>query len=209
MPEITGVWAFRRQRDEEAPATEATFISGERALTYRTINAEYRVTGGSFFQTNRHMVEELVSIVCDGQPGALALDLYAGVGLFSVPLAKHFEKVIAAEIAPSSADDLLANVPRNTKAIRATTEDFLSRHAPKQRPDLVVVDPPRGGLGKRVTDALAKLAPPRIAYVSCDPTTLARDLHELLGAGYAIDELHAVDLFPQTFHIESVVKLRR
>ena len=209
MPEVAGVWAFRRQRDEEAPPSEGTLLSGDRALTYRTAHNDYRVSGGAFFQTNRHLTDALVSLVCDEEHGTLALDLYAGVGLFSLALAKSFDKVTAAEIAPTSADDLHANAPRNVKAVRATAEDFLQRNPPKQRPDLVVVDPPRGGLGKRVTDALARLAPTRIIYVSCDPTTLARDLHALLGAGYKVSELHLVDLFPQTFHMESVVKLSR
>jgi 23S rRNA (uracil1939-C5)-methyltransferase len=209
IPGVMGVWAFPRQRDDEAPAGEGKLLGGQGTLTYVTKHAEYRVGGGSFFQANRHLTDELVSIVCDGESGALALDLYAGVGLFTSVLAKKFEKVAATEIAPSSADDLHANAPRNVKAARATTEEYLKRTALKQRPELVVVDPPRGGLGKRVTDALAQLAAPRLTYVSCDPTTLARDLHGLLGAGYKMTELHLVDLFPQTFHIESVVKLVR
>lgn len=209
IPGVVSVWGFPRQRDDEAPPAEGRLLGGQDALIYATKQAEYRVSGGSFFQTNRHLTDELVSIVCDGESGALALDLYAGVGLFSSVLAKNFEKMVAAEIAPSSADDLHANVPRNVKAVRATTEEYLSRNSPKQRPELVVVDPPRGGLGKRVTDALTKLMPPRLTYVSCDPTTLARDLHALLGAGYKLQELHLVDLFPQTFHMESVVKLAR
>jgi 23S rRNA (uracil1939-C5)-methyltransferase len=220
MPEVAGVWAFRRQHDEEAPAGEGVHVSGGAALMYRTKRAEYRVSGGSFFQTNRHMTDELVSTVCDGEEGDVALDLYAGVGLFSLALAQGFGQVIAVEIATASAADLHTNAPRNVKTVRATTEEFLQRimggdkggkpragALHRSKPDLVVVDPPRGGLGTRVTDALAKLAPRRITYVSCDPTTLARDLHALLGAGYKLQELHLVDLFPQTFHMESVVKL--
>jgi len=125
IPEVTGVWAFRRQRDEEAPPTEGTLLAGDAALTYRTAQAEYRVSGGSFFQTNRHLIDELVSIVCNGERGALALDLYAGVGLFSSVLATSFDKLYSAEIAPSSADDLHTNAPRNVKAVRFTTEDYL------------------------------------------------------------------------------------
>jgi 23S rRNA (uracil1939-C5)-methyltransferase len=206
------VWAFHRQRDfeqEDTPSGNGDLLAGKASVEYRAARATYRVSGGSFFQTNRHLVDELVATVCDGERGALALDLYAGVGLFSRPLASQFDKVIAAEISPASAADLHANLPRNAKAVRATTEEYLQRSAPKQRPDLVVVDPPRGGLGKRVMDALARMSPPRINYVSCDPATLARDLHALLGSGYTIAELHLVDLFPQTFHIESVVKLKR
>jgi 23S rRNA (uracil1939-C5)-methyltransferase len=212
ITEVAGVYGFNHQRDlqqEDTPSGAGELLSGAPALDYRTASATYRVSGGSFFQTNRHMADELISIVCHGERGVLALDLYAGVGLFSLPLAKQFDKVVAAEVAPSSAADLHFNLPRNAKAVRATTEDYLQRSTPKQRPDLVVVDPPRGGLGKRVTDALARMSPPRITYVSCDPATLARDLSALLGVGYKIAELHLADLFPQTFHIESVVKLVR
>ncbi|HYL95041.1 MAG TPA: 23S rRNA (uracil(1939)-C(5))-methyltransferase RlmD, partial [Terriglobales bacterium] len=134
-----------------------------------------------------------------------ALDLYAGVGLFAVPLARSFERVIAVESSQISHSDLQYNAPRNVQAVHATTEQHLqSSH---DTPDLVVVDPPRGGLGEAVAQALGRLQAPRLTYVSCDPATLARDLGVLCGAGYAIEQAHLVDLFPQTFHLESVLQL--
>ncbi len=94
------------------------------------------------------------------------------------------------------------------KAVRATTEKFLGQ-ASDLRPDFVVADPPRSGLGENVVRSLAALETPKIAYVSCDPATLARDLRTFVGLGYRIDGAHLVDLFPQTFHIESVFHLTR
>jgi 23S rRNA (uracil1939-C5)-methyltransferase len=174
-------------------------------LTYCTAAGSYRVSAGSFFQTNLFLSDELISVVTSGRSGALALDLYAGVGLFTVPLARSFERVIAVESAPSSSEDLRHNAPRNAKPKWATTEEALQ--SSYKRLDLVVVDPPRGGLEPRVTAALCKLSPARITYVSCDPATLARDTQALLAGGYRIEEAHLLDLFPQTFHIESVLSL--
>lgn len=149
----------------------------------------------------------MVELVTDGRSGKLALDLYAGVGLFAVPLAKDFERVLAVEVSPSSVADLKHNVPRNVRAVSETAERFLAGH--NAQPDLVVVDPPRAGLGEKVTRALLRLSAPRITYVSCDPSTLARDLRALLAGGYRIDQIHLLDLFPQTFHIETIVQLVR
>jgi 23S rRNA (uracil1939-C5)-methyltransferase len=168
------------------------------------------VQAGSFFQTNRFLADELVDVVAEGSgPGKLALDLYAGTGLFAVPLAKHFEQVIAVESSPASFADLEINVPRNVSSRRMTTEEFLRRHGKEVSPDLVVVDPPRAGLEEKVAAMLVKMAAPQIIYVSCDPATLARDLKVLIDAGYQVQEVHLVDLFPQTFHLESVVKLKQ
>ena len=97
----------------------------------------------------------------------------------------------------------------NVKAVLSTTEQYLKNAAGKLRPDLVVVDPPRGGLGESVVRGLAQLAAPHITYVSCDPATLARDLGRLLTLGYRVEQAHLVDLFPQTYHVESVFRLVR
>jgi 23S rRNA (uracil1939-C5)-methyltransferase len=139
----------------------------------------------------------------------LALDLYAGVGLFAVPLATNFEKVAAMESAPQSFADLKHNAPGNVDVRRATTEQFLKAKSLSRKPDLVVVDPPRAGLGERVAGTLGEIAPPRLTYVSCDPATAARDLHALVGSGYRLEAVSVVDLFPQTFHIESIFQLVR
>jgi 23S rRNA (uracil1939-C5)-methyltransferase len=97
----------------------------------------------------------------------------------------------------------------NATVVKATTLEFLRGSAKSERPDLIVVDPPRAGLGAETTELLGRIGAPQLVYVSCDPATLARDLRALVGAGYAIERMTLADLFPQTFHLETVVRLRR
>jgi len=203
MPEIIGVAAFR---EPQKGVQEPLVAVGASELTYQTKTAAYRVSAGAFFQTNRFLTDELVNIVTAGRSGDLALDLYAGVGLFSTALACNIRHVISVESSQTAAADLQYNLPANGKAVRATAEQYLSK-APK--PEFVVVDPPRVGLGDPVAQALANVGAPRLTYVSCDPATLARDLVPLLAAGYRVDEAHLVDLFPQTYHLETVLHLVR
>jgi 23S rRNA (uracil1939-C5)-methyltransferase len=207
------------------------------------------VSAGAFFQTNRFLTDELVDVVTSGRSGELALDLYAGVGLFSTGLACNFRHTVSVESSQTAANDLKYNLPGNGRAVHAAAEQYLGStrvdsdrvgagapaaslkagssaqlrsNAEKaqigstpalpqllQPPDLVVVDPPRGGLGDRVARTLASLHAPRVTYVSCDPATLARDLVPLQAAGYRIEEVHLFDLFPQTYHLETVVHLIR
>jgi 23S rRNA (uracil1939-C5)-methyltransferase len=150
----------------------------------------------------------LLEVAPVNESGKFALDLYAGVGFFTVRLAQNFERLTAVEASPASFRDLIANAPANVKPIESTTEDFFARFK-GQKPDFVLVDPPRGGLGKRVVNGLTKLGPKRIAYVSCDPSTLARDLSGLTSAGYRIEQADLLDLFPQTFHLETLLRLAR
>jgi 23S rRNA (uracil1939-C5)-methyltransferase len=223
MTEIAGVVAFRaHQPGERAAAQQEMFLSdGEKCLTYQTQVTAYRVSVGAFFQTNRHLTDELVKIVTQGRRGDLALDLYAGVGLFSTVLARDFHHVVSVEPSHPAAADLRYNLPANAEVIQATTEEYLSLPEDRNvavrgslplsvhKADLVVVDPPRGGLGERVARALANMGAPRLTYVSCDPATLARDLVPLLAAGYQVEQAHLVDLFPHTHHLESVLQLVR
>jgi 23S rRNA (uracil1939-C5)-methyltransferase len=167
------------------------------------------VSAGALFQTNRFLVDELVKTAVGSSKGETALDLYAGTGLFSVPLAAKFERVIAVEAAPFSFNDLRRNAPRNAKAVRATTDQYLPESGAKGRLDLVVVDPPRSGLGEKTARAIGQMSVSRVTYVSCDPATLSRDLRVLLEAGFRVEEAHLIDLFPQTFHMESVFHLSR
>jgi 23S rRNA (uracil1939-C5)-methyltransferase len=155
-------------------------------------------------------VDGLVEQVTAGHQGALAWDLFAGVGLFARRLTRSFTRVVAVESAPASTKALAANL-KGTPSIpvRAATFDFLRHHRDSQRPDLIVVDPPRMGLGAETTALLAEIAASSLVYVSCDPATLARDLRTLLDSGYAIQSMTLADLFPHTFHLETVVQLRR
>jgi 23S rRNA (uracil1939-C5)-methyltransferase len=208
MPEIAGVVAFREpQKGVQQPLVTV----GASELTYQTKTAAYRVSAGAFFQTNRFLIDELVNIVTAGRSGELALDLYAGVGLFSTALACDFRHIISVESSQTAASDLPYNLPVNGKAVQSTAEQYLAKTSKRDLvvADLVVIDPPRSGLGDSVVRALASLAAPRLTYVSCDPATLARDLVPLLAAGYQVEEAHLLDLFPQTYHLETVLHLAR
>ncbi len=215
-PEIVGIAAFR---EPQKGVLEPLVAVGASNLTYQARDGAYRVSAGSFFQTNRFLTDELISVVAAGRSGELALDLYAGVGLFSTALAGIYRHIVSVESSQTAASDLQYNLPVNGKAVQSATESYLAGSAEKGRtgkgalslhkPDLVVVDPPRSGLGDRVARLLASAGAPRITYVSCDPATLARDLLPLLAAGYRVEEVHLVDLFPQTYHLESVLHLVR
>ncbi len=222
MLEIAGIVALREQGPGANTPPEKLISIGDLYITYRTHRAEYRVSSGSFFQTNRYLIDEMVKIVTEGRSGEIALDLYAGVGLFSTALASDFRHVVSVESSQHSTGDLSYNLSSNGEAIRATTEQYLARLKKSEwvragkvlphgfaTPDLAVVDPPRSGLGEPVARLLASLGAPQIVYVSCDPATLARDLRPLVAAGYRVTHAHLLDLFPQTYHIESVVELKR
>jgi 23S rRNA (uracil1939-C5)-methyltransferase len=176
------------------------------AIEYPALGTTFRVSPRSFFQVNRFLVDRLVEEAIGAVAGDSALDLYAGVGLFALPLAQRFSKVIAVEAGASAVRDLEFNAKRaeaSAEIHQARVEDYLTRL--ETAPDFVLADPPRAGLGKTVTQHLERLAPARITVVSCDPATLARDLAAL--AHYRIEKLTLMDLFPQTFHLETVAQL--
>jgi 23S rRNA (uracil1939-C5)-methyltransferase len=177
------------------------------ALDYQD---RFRVSRNAFFQVNRYLADKLVEIALEGVGGETALDVYAGVGLFSLDLARRFRQAAAVESGAAAAGDLAFNAERaglaNLRVERRTAEAYLD--ALERAPDFVLLDPPRAGLGKAVVQRLIDLRPPAVTIVACDPATLARDLAALLGAGYRIEKMTLVDLFPQTYHLETVVRLR-
>lgn len=182
---------------------------GAGSVDYNTELGSYRVSAGSFFQTNRFLVETLARLATENRAGDFALDLYAGTGLFSLPLSQTFREVAAVEAAPFAFHDLKQNSPSNVSGYRFAADKFLAHLPAEARFDYIVVDPPRSGLGEKLAMVLAGLKASAITYVSCDPSTLARDVRVLAQAGYRIEQAHLVDLFPQTFHIETVLALVR
>jgi 23S rRNA (uracil1939-C5)-methyltransferase len=210
LPELVGAGvcileaAGHGRKTQRSRAGAAWGVGG---LSYAVAGEGYWVSRGGFFQVNRYMVETLVELVTKGRIGRLAWDLYAGVGLFSRVLAKTFTEVIAVE---ASAGDLTQNFRgKGRRSIVATTVGFLRQAAlERERPELIVIDPPRAGLGAEVCALLLRIEAPEIIYVSCDPTTLGRDLKAVVDSGYRLHELHMVDMFPQTFHQETVAVLR-
>ena len=170
--------------------------------------AGLRVSRNSFFQVNRFLIPKLVEAATTVASGSLALDLYAGAGLFSMALAKRFTRVIAVEAGASAHRDLVQNACRSGAAIEshwAAVEDFLVKFS--ETPDFILADPPRAGIGKKAAVQLLRIRARRLVLVSCDPATLARDLAQLAAGGYHIESIALIDLFPQTFHLETVVHL--
>jgi len=180
----------------------------EGALDYQ---GRFRVSRHSFFQVNRFLLDRLVEVALERAEGDTALDLYAGVGLFSLALARGFREVTAVESGSGAVRDLQFNAERaglaNLRAEQRTAEEYLQ--SLERAPDFVLLDPPRAGLGKAVVRRLVELCPRQVTIVSCDPATLARDLAGLTAAGYRVEQMTLVDLFPQTFHMETVVRLGR
>jgi 23S rRNA (uracil1939-C5)-methyltransferase len=208
IPALCGVELVTEGRPGRASRELAQW--GKTALTYRAGGFDYRVGHGAFFQVNRWLVDELLERVTGAHRGRLAWDLFAGVGLFARRLAASFERVVAVESAHTATISLAENLKDTTgTGVTAATLDFLRRRNREDQPELIVVDPPRTGLGADTTALLAATRAQSLVYVSCDPATLARDLRALIGSGYEVESMTLADLFPQTFHLETVVHLRR
>jgi len=197
-------------------------LTGPGYLVQEAGGYRFQVSHLSFFQVNRFLTEDLLKTVTDGAGGSLALDLYAGVGFFTLPLARAFRRVISVDANLAATRDLRVNAENAKVSVTSHNEhveEFLGKT--QEKPELVVLDPPRVGLGAEGSAKLAKLGAPEIAYLSCDPSTLARDLAVLTGSQkkngdvqadrprYEISAMYLFDLFPQTFHIETLVRLRR
>jgi 23S rRNA (uracil1939-C5)-methyltransferase len=205
--------------DDEVIVTPANGEDGRAAEFDSMGTAHQRIAGinygfgvRSFFQGNRLLVEELIEEAVGGVSGEFAVDLYAGVGLFSLQLAKTFGQVCAVEGNKTAANHGVENARinglNNVRYEPISVEAWLKyKSAEAPRPDFALLDPPRAGAGVQVIERLAAMKPPMLTYVSCDPATLARDLRLLIDYGYRIDSITALDMFPQTFHVETAVRL--
>jgi len=164
----------------------------------------------AFFQGNRHMVDKLVDAALSGTTGRTALDLYSGVGLFALPLARRFANVVAVEenaFAVAFAEKNAAEAEVKNIRFESTSVKKYLQTAHIDGLDLVLLDPPRSGPERETIRKIAQIRPREISYVSCEPSILARDLKELTGRGYSIKSITVLDLFPQTHHVETVVRL--
>jgi 23S rRNA (uracil1939-C5)-methyltransferase len=176
----------------------------------------FRVDATAFFQVSGLAAATLTRLVVEG--AALTgtervLDLYGGVGTFTVPLARLAREVVGVEANAAAAADAVYNLRSNgcpgARIIQAQAEQALPALSQEGSWDLVILDPPRQGVSRRVLETIREMSVPRIVYVSCDPSTLARDLGLLVPAGYRCSVLTPVDLFPHTFHLEAVAVLER
>ena len=182
-------------------------LAGDSALVFNVRGRPFRVHAGSFFQVNSGLTPRLLDLVLDGlqlSPGQTVFDLYAGVGLFSAFVAERGAQVLGVEQSSSACDDFAFNLDEFDAVSLYRADVGQALPALPARPDAAIVDPPRAGLGREVVTALAAHSPARLVYVSCDPSTLARDGRMLADAGYRLERVTPIDLFPQTFHIESV-----
>ena len=191
-------------------------LAGSNTVVFQVLEKTFQVSAGSFFQVNTPMagtmVKHLLDVIPQFQPlgpQTTLIDVYSGVGLFSAFFADKVGRIIAIESSPSAAEDYVVNLDayNSIELYEATAEAVLPSLDVK--PDIVLVDPPRSGIDRRALDGLAQLNAPLIVYISCDPATLARDLKRLLTAGYQLAQATPFDMFPQTFHVESVVLLSR
>ncbi|MGI8475714.1 MAG: class I SAM-dependent RNA methyltransferase [Thermomicrobiales bacterium] len=195
---------------------------GKRSIMVTVADVDYQFDAGVFFQTNLAILPAMIASVLKGagtpeideeEPRrSVAIDLYSGVGLFAIPLARRFDRVFAVETSRGATAFLRRNVERagvgdvHTAALPCAV--WIKQRAKSVgKVDVVVVDPPRIGVDVETLDGLVQLQAPRIVYVSCDPATLARDLKVLLSVGYRLDAVEAFDMFPQTHHVEIVAHL--
>ena len=193
-------------------AIEPSIESGQRFYHEEILGRRFRISGASFFQTNTAQTERLVGLVRDcldlGENETL-VDAYAGVGTFAVILAPLVHRVVAIEESAAAVDDAMVNIAGmpNIQYYKGKVEELLPEIS--EPADVLILDPPRQGCDAKALEAVIQMAPNRIAYVSCDPSTLARDLRILVDGGFELREVTPVDMFPQTHHIECVATLRR
>jgi 23S rRNA (uracil1939-C5)-methyltransferase len=190
---------------------DCVLLSGRDHVIMRVLGRDFRVSAPSFFQVNTAMAEKMAEHVLKLAPPAadVMLDVYCGAGLFSAFLAPRCRRLVGIEVAPAACEDFGVNLDEydNVELYEAPAEDVLP--ALQARPDLVIVDPPRAGVDLKALDALVQLQPAHIIYVSCDPSTLARDLRHLTDNDYRLTRVTPFDMFPQTYHIESISMLER
>lgn len=187
-------------------------VAGNDHILISVLGRDFRVSAASFFQVNTAMAEKMVNRLIANLPitqSSVVLDVYCGAGLFSAFLAPRCERLIGIESSASACDDFTFNLDEfdNVELYEGLAEDVIPYL--EMKPDMVLVDPPRAGLEKQVVDGILKMNPQWIAYVSCDPSTLGRDAARLIRGGYRLQDVMPFDLFPQTFHIESISVFER
>ncbi len=179
-----------------------------RDVTRNIRDETYRLNAESFFQANDDLLPQLIDAAIGEAHGETAVELYCGVGLFTVPLARRFVRVIGIESDAAATRFARANLANaNLKNAQVINQDVGAWLEKKSSPDFLLLDPPRTGAESHVIRGILNLKPKRISYVSCDPATLARDLRKLIAGGYTLESILALDMFPQTHHVETVARL--
>lgn len=198
---------------EEVSVYSAEIIEPTDEIVFEANGETYFYDATSFFQGNSFLIEPLVETALKDAKGKTALDLYCGVGLFTLPLARCFEAVFGVEGYDKAIDFAKTNVENarlsNVQFFCENVADWLKENSENLKNlDFLLLDPPRAGTEREIIENIIKLQPKQISYVSCEPSTLARDLKILTGNNYQIESITALDLFPQTHHVETVVRLK-
>ena len=217
--EWENLWSNRVEIEAASAGGEESVFSDEiiepTAEIFFSANGEkYLYSAHCFFQANSLLIEHLIETAIGGASGENALDLYCGVGLFTLPLARKFTKVGGVEGNPKAIEYAQKNLENarieNAKVFAEAVGEWLNDNLNELKDiDFILLDPPRTGAEKETIESILKIKPREISYVSCEPSVLARDLRNLIDGGYNIESITAIDLFPQTHHIETVVRLRR
>jgi tRNA/tmRNA/rRNA uracil-C5-methylase (TrmA/RlmC/RlmD family) len=189
---------------------DVAILAGSPYVTQMVLGRPLRVHASSFFQANRFLVGDLASAVRDAVPeGSEVVELFSGVGLFTTALVSRVSRVRAVEVARTAIEDFRFNLASDAVASVREADALVGlRDLRPTRREHIVLDPPRAGAGRPLVDTIAARRPAGIVYLSCDPTTLARDLAAFRRAGYAIESVRLFDLFPDTLHLETLVRLR-
>jgi 23S rRNA (uracil1939-C5)-methyltransferase len=198
--------------DEGVSVAPTWAVFETKSVSRRIGDETYHFSANAFFQVNHELLVPLVHEATRNEKGAVAMDLYCGVGLFTVPLARCFERVVGVESNPTAAGFAQLNLQNaqleNARIITARVGEWLNGQSNEsEAADFLLLDPPRAGAENSVIKGILARHPRQISYVSCDPATLARDLKKLLATGYLLDSVAAFDMFPQTHHVETVVRL--
>ena len=216
-PQIASIiWAINATRSDAVEVSESQVLHGRPFIFERLGGRMYKVGLLTFFQTNTVQAERMIDVVSEFahlSGTERVLDLYCGVGTFALALSGQASEVVGVDASGASVEAARENATLNgvtNAAFQALDAGHLEGELPPGTHfDVVILDPPRAGAGVRVMRAIRRLAPQRVVYVSCNPTTLAADLQELISADYAIDAIQPLDLFPHTYHVECAVGLRR
>lgn len=206
--EVVGVETAKHPSPGETWEIDGELIRGEKEITLRVAGFTYRLSTSAFFQVNRHLLETMIRLVRSHAERVTrretAVDIYAGVGFFTLPIARVFRRVVAVEGSPVSARYARMNAFSNVEVIETPAERAKIRSS-----DFIFLDPPRAGASQEVISTIGEKARQMICYLSCDPVTFARDASRLTASGWRLSTLDLLDLFPNTHHVETLSSFER
>lgn len=215
FPSVRSIWVtIQRSQSDTAFSQEVYHVWGDTALTEQLGDFRFLISPFSFFQTNTHQAQVLYQKIlsyCQLKPDSLVFDLYCGTGTIGIFVSPHVRQVIGIEILDQAIQNAIQNAALNQRDnisfIVSKTKNFLK--FTELKPDIVIVDPPRSGMVPKALARVIQLQASQLIYVSCNPTTLMKDLQLITQSGYTVSAIQPVDMFPNTHHLETIVQLIR